>query len=259
MSFKTCVFDALDGTGVRRTVLLASCPAWFRAAPPCVVPIRSARDMFGFWTRQVQFSDTPCMKRFPDMPCLKKFTGIKRRRSTSRHLGTKSASRPGDKLVTNRLSTGDFVPAFGLHRVSLVRASGGTFRRCVHDALEGTRDAYLLGRLLFRRPVLTDAAPPPPCAPTRPARGMFGFWTRQVCTNTELRYVQTCRIQNTDIPRASRGGAADGGLARQGETRQFGTPTDRSTQETSVHLALKGIKDNCPERLLERTNKAKPM
>ena len=47
--------------------------------------------------------------------------------------------------VTNRLSTGDFVPAFGLHRISLVRASGETFRRRVFDALEGTRKDCPLG------------------------------------------------------------------------------------------------------------------
>ena len=41
----------------------------------------------------------------------------KRRRSTSGHPGSKSASRPADKPRINRLSTADFVPAFGLHRI----------------------------------------------------------------------------------------------------------------------------------------------
>ena len=63
-------------------------------------------------------------------------------------------------LVINRLSTADFVPAFGLHRILFVRASGETFRRRVFDALGGTRDACLLGALFCRRPVLPGPAPP---------------------------------------------------------------------------------------------------
>ena len=63
----------------------------------------------------------------------------KRRRSTGQQPGTTSARGPADKPRINRGSTGDFVPAFGLHRISLVRASGKTFRRRFHDALEGMR------------------------------------------------------------------------------------------------------------------------
>ena len=74
----------------------------------------------------------------------KGFTNTKRRRSTIGHLSTKSASRPAVNPLTNRLSTGDFVPAFGLHRISLVRVFGETFKRFVQDALECTRDACLL-------------------------------------------------------------------------------------------------------------------
>ena len=61
----------------------------------------------------------------------------------------------------NRSSTGDFVPAFGLNRISFVRVSGETFRQYVLDALEGTRKACFLGGLFCRRPVLTDPAPSP--------------------------------------------------------------------------------------------------
>ena len=70
----------------------------------------------------------------------------------------------------NRSSTADFVPAFDLHRISLVRASGGTFRHYVLDALEGTREACLLGGLFCRRAVLSDPAPSPRRAlrPDRP-------------------------------------------------------------------------------------------
>ena len=46
--------------------------------------------------------------------------------------------------MTNRLSTGDFITAFGLHRSPLVRASGESFRRRVFDALEDTSEACSL-------------------------------------------------------------------------------------------------------------------
>ena len=103
------------------------------------------------------------------------------------HLGTKSASRPGDQPLNNRLSTADFVPAFGLHIISLVRASGETFRRHVFDALEGMRDACLLDELFCRRPVLPDPAPPPALRldPTRP-------WYVQVLDSTG--HVMPCQV-----------------------------------------------------------------
>ena len=91
---------------------------------------------------------------FPDMPCMKRVYKDKRRRSTGRRPGTKSASRPAD-----------FHPRFGLHKILVVSASGETFRRLVFDALGGTRDACLLGELFCRRPVLPGPAPPPRRAP----------------------------------------------------------------------------------------------
>ena len=71
----------------------------------------------------------------------------------------------------NRLSTGcqPFVNrgfcSIGLHMISLVRASGKTFKRRVFDALERPRDACLLGELFCWHPVLPDPAPPPRRAP----------------------------------------------------------------------------------------------
>ena len=59
-----------------------------------------------------------------------------------------------------RRSIADFVPAFSLHRISLVRASGEAFRRRVFDALEGTKDSSLLGDQFCRHPVLPDPASP---------------------------------------------------------------------------------------------------
>ena len=67
----------------------------------------------------------------------------------------------GDKPDINRSSTADFVPAFGLHRFSLVRASGETFRRRAFDALGGTREDCLLGEQFCRHPFLTNPAPSP--------------------------------------------------------------------------------------------------
>ena len=87
------------------------------------------------------------------------------RRSTGQQPRTKSASRPVDKPQMNRLSTADFVPAFGLHKISLVCASGKTLRGRVFDALEGTRDPCPLGEKFCWHPVLSDAAPPPRRAP----------------------------------------------------------------------------------------------
>ena len=104
-----------------------------------------------------------------------------RRRSTGQQPRRKSARGPADKPRMNRLSTGDFVPAFGLHWISLVRASGETFRRRVFDALGGTRVSCFLGELFCWHPVLPDPAPPPRRAPRPdPPAVCPGFWIRQI-------------------------------------------------------------------------------
>ena len=59
------------------------------------------------------------------------------------------------------MSTVDFVLAFGLHRISLVRSSAEMFRRYVLDALGGTREDCFLGGLFCRHPFLTNPAPSP--------------------------------------------------------------------------------------------------
>ena len=91
----------------------------------------------------------------------------------------------------NRLSTARQPPvnrlscsSIGLHRISFVRASGGSFKTVVYDAPGGTRDGFLLGEPTRLRPVLPHRCPAaPPCAaPPRPARGMSGFWIRQVAS-----------------------------------------------------------------------------
>ena len=55
-----------------------------------------------------------------------------------------------------------------------------------------------------------------------------------------------CRIQNPDIPRAGRGGAAHGRAAGRSGAGQGGTPTGRFAQEAIDPFAFQGIEDNCP-------------
>ena len=73
--------------------------------------------------------------------------------------------------------------SIGLHGISFVRASEETFRTVVLDAMGRKRDGCILGDRTHRHPALPCPAPPaaPPCAaPSRPARGMSGFWVRQI-------------------------------------------------------------------------------
>ena len=56
----------------------------------------------------------------------------------------------------------------------------------------------------------------------------------------------TCRVQNPDIPRAGRDGAAHGGTAGRGGAEQDGTPTDLFAQETTVPHTLQTIEENPP-------------
>ena len=89
---------------------------------------------------------------------------------------TKSGRRPADAAVINRWSTavqrGYNNSPTGLHRISLVRASGGTFRTCVFDALEGAKDGFFVGEPIRRLLVLPGRAPPRPAVrrpdPTHP-------------------------------------------------------------------------------------------
>ena len=60
------------------------------------------------------------------------------------------------------------------------------YRTVVFDALEGTRDGCVLREQTHRRPILPGPAPPSRPAlrrPTRTARGVSGFWVRQVTTS----------------------------------------------------------------------------
>ena len=63
--------------------------------------------------------------------------------------------------MTNPSSFCHFVPTFGLHTISVVRASGLWFGRFVFDASESVGEACSLNGQLCWHPVLPDPAPPP--------------------------------------------------------------------------------------------------
>ena len=64
----------------------------------------------------------------------------------------------------------------------------------------------------------------------------------------------TCRIQDPDIPRARRDGAAHGGAAGRRGDGQDGTPTGRFSQEITDTLTPHTIEENPPGRALGSTN-----
>ena len=90
-----------------------------------------------------------------------------------------------DKPVVNRWSTAGFVPPSVLNTNEIVRASEETFRT-VFSIRWGARGWVVSwpdrpnGVPSFPAP--PRPAPPPCAAPTRPARGVSGFWIRQVIT-----------------------------------------------------------------------------
>ena len=153
-----------------------------------------------------------------------------------------------------------FCSSIVLHRISLVCASGETFRRRVFDAFGECEEG-----LFPRRTVLWANGPArlrpatPPCAPTRPACGMSGFWTRQVqpilgwftraWTWILMIIIITSRVQNPDISRAGRVGA-HGGLAGRIRAGLFAHRTVRLGNNPSSHSpkASKTSRLNvCPE------------
>ena len=151
-----------------------SCPA-----PPCSNATRKP-DVTRRW--YFRFLDPIGFEYSRTCLAWRGFTETKKRRSTSQQPGKQSASRPSDKPLTNRLSTGDFVPAFGLHWISLVRASGETFKQYVLDALDlgGSEGGLFPGRTVLSASSSDRPSPVAPlCAPSRHARGMFRFWTRR--------------------------------------------------------------------------------
>ena len=138
---------------------------------------------------------------FPDMPCMKKVYRDKKASvgplvSSQEQRGL--LIRPGDKPQINRLSTTVqpfvvFLSSIGLNMISLVRASGGMFRRRFLEALGGTKDARFLGELFCRRPDLPGPAPPPRRAPRSdppvvcPGFGLCTFFPDMPCMKKAYR------------------------------------------------------------------------
>ena len=160
----------------KATEMSAPCSAQRRLAPPSA--LRCADPTRPLCVRVLDSTGSKWM--FLDMPCMRRVTETNRRRYTGQQPGTKSASRPGDKPVVHRR----FCSSIGLHRISLVRASIGSPRMSSFHRL-GVRDFVfscannpVVGVLCCPSP--PGSAVPPGAAPYRPARGMSGFWTRQV-------------------------------------------------------------------------------
>ena len=154
------------------------------------------------WHQRRQLEEKLILK-FPDMPCIKSVDKEKRRRSTGQQQGTRGASRPAVKPIVNRLSTADFVPTFGLHRISLVRASWRTFMQYFINALEGKREACFLGKLFCRRPVLTGPVPSPDSTGLQNAEHQnsdrWSKWERSI--NKSVAYLnKKCLSTSTALP-----------------------------------------------------------
>ena len=167
------------GFWATRPVGILFCPAQPRpAAPPCAAPTRTARDMFGFLTRQVK----------------KMFTETNRRRQTDQQQGTKSARGPAYKPRMHRLSTAGFVLPWIYIWIRLSVFSKNYWNH-FFDALEDKRDACFLSRQTRRRPVRPDSARTPRLAsPLATCRSMSEFGIRQVC-QLRLAFVP-CRSWN---------------------------------------------------------------
>ena len=177
---KRHLFDALEKTVdflfLGRIILLALNLARPRLAAPPGASTRPARGMSGFGIPQV-----------PGHAMHEK--GLQRQIA----VGTLVNSQQRRALAVsqlNRWSTAGqplvnrtFCSSTVLNRISFVRACEETFRTVVYGTLGGSRDGCLRGRPKCRNLGLPSFAPPhhPLCtAPTRPARCVSGFWTRQV-------------------------------------------------------------------------------
>ena len=105
---------------------------------------------------------------FPDMPCTKRF--YKDKKATVHWSAARNQERvsSGGQTAYEPLANRTFCSPTGLHGVSLVRASEGSFRAGAFDALGGAIDGRLLGEP-FRRPsALLGPAPPRRPAVRRP-------------------------------------------------------------------------------------------
>ena len=166
--------------------------------------------------------------------------------------------------VTNRLSSGCQPLVVFLHRFKWDFACS-FFWRVVQEMFLRCLGRYE-GHLSPGRNVLSascSALPrsaAPPCAPTRAARGMSGFWIRQV--SLFLFFVATLffavsdqwtalivskRVESKCWADHNMVRAAHGRAARQARVGQDGTPADLFLQKTTVYRSPERMKHTCPE------------
>ena len=146
----------------------------------------------------------------------------------------------------NRSSPGHRVPPFGLHGISLFRASEESSGTAAFGTLKGMGNSFLLGRIgpPLSRPIAPRRASPQlGASPLHAARDMFGFLVRLIlvpqirfcstyCMKTDLQILvesktRTChgRVASGRRSVGRRGGA---GLGRTGR-RRIGPPRRQPT------------------------------
>ena len=157
-----------------------------RPDPPWYVRVLDSTGSKNKWTSSNithSFFASENRIKFPDMPCMKRVTETKKRRHIVQQPGTKSVRGPADKPLINRLSTARCVPPSVYRRIRLFvlpkTHPGG------HSSIVWRVRGTVFSWANSPVGVLCCPSPPgptvPPCAaPYRPARGMSGFWTRQV-------------------------------------------------------------------------------
>ena len=142
----------------------------------------------------------------------------------------------------------------------LAKRGSGQF---LYSALEGQRGSWIPRPTKCRHLVLPSVAPPcrPPCAvPTRPARCVSRFWTRQVFLGQFVLFVLSSIEFHLSSPKPRH---TTGGLGRQGAGRKAGrgdagqnkVPTLRSPLKPTAPLAIRHNVNNFSERYFARTNK----
>ena len=179
----------------------------------------------------------------------------KKRRSFVRQLTTKSARGHVNKSLLHRLSTADFLPAFGLYRILLVRDLGETFSRRFRCLEEFERPSFSGRTVMLASNPAGPRLAAPSGAPTRAARGMSAFWIRQVRKINKW----LCDIHFKPVEsktRRYRGRVESGRPAgRLGGIRQDLVPAELFAQKTSVSRTLQSIEQTSPERFSRSTNK----
>ena len=172
----------------------------------------------------------------------------KRRRSTGRLPGRKNASRPADTSLMNQWLTADFVPpsvyiGFFLPSVynrppsvtscsCFLKVIEAMFPRC----LGGYGGLLCPGRIVLLAPNLArPRTAAPPGAPSRPARGMSGFWIGQVRR----------RVTGSLSPQ------------RHGKTRRRNVSREH-TNKSNIFITIGGTKRGLGHRFISMTTSALP-